>query len=275
MNTLDSKAILNAAAAEGHYRLTRHLPSPALRDFVQRYWIIEWDLRGQPPFAQETVPYYCVNLVFEADGGRIWGIPRSKFRRELTGTGRVFGIKFTPAGFHPFARQPVSRFTDSAVPVVEIFGVEAAGLELLSLPDPCQMIALAEHFLCQRLPADDPQVGFINRLIEYIAAHREITKVEDVAQISGISKRGLQRLFNQYVGVSPKWVIRRCRLHEAVERLTQGEVNDWPQVALELGYFDQAHFIKDFKAVVGLTPAEYARQSEQRGYREIAARDVP
>lgn len=275
MNTLDSKAILNAAAAEGHYRLTRHLPSPALRDFVQRYWIIEWDLRGQPPFAQETVPYYCVNLVFEADGGRIWGVPRAKFRRELTGTGRVFGIKFTPAGFHPFARQPVSRFTDSAVPVVEIFGVEAAGLELLSLPDPCQMIALAEHFLCQRLPADDPQVGFINRLIEYIAAHREITKVEDVAQISGISKRGLQRLFNQYVGVSPKWVIRRCRLHEAVERLTQGEVNDWPQVALELGYFDQAHFIKDFKAVVGLTPAEYARQSEQRGYREIAARDVP
>lgn len=275
MNTLDSKAILNAAAAEGHYRLTRHLPSPALRDFVQRYWIIEWDLRGQPPFAQETVPYYCVNLVFEADGGRIWGVPRAKFRRELTGTGRVFGIKFTPAGFHPFARQPVSRFTDSAVPVVEIFGVEAAGLELLSLPDPCQMIALAEHFLCQRQPADDPQVGFINRLIEYIAAHREITKVEDVAQISGISKRGLQRLFNQYVGVSPKWVIRRCRLHEAVERLTQGEVNDWPQVALELGYFDQAHFIKDFKAVVGLTPAEYARQSEQRGYREIAARDVP
>lgn len=275
MNTLDSKAILNVAAAEGHYRLTRHLPSPALSDFVQRYWIIEWDLRGQPPFAQETVPYYCVNLVFEADGGRIWGIPRSKFRRELTGTGRVFGIKFTPAGFHPFARQPVSRFTDSAVPVVEIFGVEAAGLELLSLPDPCQMIALAEHFLCQRQPADDPQVGFINRLIEYIAAHREITKVEDVAQISGVSKRGLQRLFNQYVGVSPKWVIRRCRLHEAVERLTQGEVNDWPQVALELGYFDQAHFIKDFKAVVGLTPAEYARQSEQRGYREIAARDVP
>jgi AraC-like DNA-binding protein len=260
----ESKAILNAPAAEGQYHLTRHLPAPALCDFIQRYWIIDWDLRGQPPFAQETVPYYCVNVVFEADGARIWGVPRTKFRRQLDGKGHVFGIKFTPAGFYPFARLPVSRFTDLAVPVDEIFGAQAAALgdALLALDDHDQMIALAEAFLCQHLPAPDPQVAFINRLIDHIAANRDITKVEDIVQIFSVSKRGLQRLFNQYVGVSPKWVIQRCRLHDAVERLTHGTVDDWPQIALELGYFDQAHFIKDFKAVVGVTPAEYARQHE-------------
>jgi AraC-like DNA-binding protein len=70
----------------------------------------------------------------------------------------------------------------------------------------------------------------------------------------------LQRIFSQYVGVSPKWVIKRYRLHEAAEQLAGGEVVDWPKIALELGYFDQAHFIKDFKTIVGESPAEYIKK---------------
>jgi AraC-like DNA-binding protein len=54
-------------------------------------------------------------------------------------------------------------------------------------------------------------------------------------------------------------VIKRYRLHEAAEQLAAGEVVDWPRLALDLGYFDQAHFIKDFKTIVGRTPAEYAK----------------
>lgn len=74
-----------------------------------------------------------------------------------------------------------------------------------------------------------------------------------------VSKRTLQRIFSQYVGVGPKWVIKRYRLHEAADQLAGGNVVDWPRLALDLGYFDQAHFIKDFKAMVGRTPTEYAR----------------
>ncbi len=66
-------------------------------------------------------------------------------------------------------------------------------------------------------------------------------------------------MFNRYVGVSPKWVIRRYRLHEAADRLANGEAVDWPNIALDLGYFDQAHFVKDFKAIVGTPPAKYVR----------------
>lgn len=67
----------------------------------------------------------------------------------------------------------------------------------------------------------------------------------------------LQRLFNEYVGVSPKWVINRYRLHEAVAILAQDQSIDWAQLAADLGYFDQAHFIRDFKSVTGRTPTEY------------------
>ena len=70
--------------------------------------------------------------------------------------------------------------------------------------------------------------------------------------------RALQRLFGDYVGVSPKWVIKRYRLHEAVEQLAGGRPPEWSALAQNLGYFDQAHFIRDFKRLVGRTPADYA-----------------
>lgn len=74
------------------------------------------------------------------------------------------------------------------------------------------------------------------------------------------NKRTRQRLFSLYVGVSPKWVIKRFRLHEAAAQLASGKVTDWPTIALELGYFDQAHFIKDFNRMVRSSPAEYAKR---------------
>ena len=64
--------------------------------------------------------------------------------------------------------------------------------------------------------------------------------------------------FTGGVGVSPKWVLQRYRLHEAAERIAEGRDGDWAATALELGYFDQAHFIRDFKALIGASPAQYA-----------------
>jgi len=71
--------------------------------------------------------------------------------------------------------------------------------------------------------------------------------------------RALQRLFSDYVGASPKWVINRYRLHEAIARVQAGHPVAWAALAQDLGYFDQAHFIADFRRLVGVTPAEYAR----------------
>jgi AraC-like DNA-binding protein len=84
--------------------------------------------------------------------------------------------------------------------------------------------------------------------------------VDDLAAAAGRSPRALQRLFREYVGVTPKWVLRRLRLQEAAERMADG-TGDWAALALDLGYFDQAHFINDFRRVVGRSPAEYAAQA--------------
>jgi AraC-like DNA-binding protein len=78
-----------------------------------------------------------------------------------------------------------------------------------------------------------------------------------------LTERTLQRLFNRYVGVSPSWVIRRYRIHDAIAQLDQGEVLDWPALAVDLGYFDQSHFIKDFKNIIGVSPVKYMQRSIQ------------
>jgi AraC-type DNA-binding domain-containing proteins len=96
-----------------------------------------------------------------------------------------------------------------------------------------------------------------------IMADRDIVKVDDAVRKFGINKRTLQRLINEDVGVSPKWVIRRSRIHEAALRAADGETPDWAELAAERGYFDQAHLIKDFKTVIGCLPSQYARQQIQ------------
>lgn len=255
------RGILNFKAGEKKFQLSRHLPAQDLSLFVEHYWIVSWDLRGQDPYVQETLPYPSVHLVIEKDQSRVYGVETGKFTRILENKGRVFGIKFKPGAFYPFVKAPVSRFTNATTSFWDAFGVESKALEeaLLTQEDEGEMVKLAEKFLRERLPEQDTNVQVINEIIDYIIAHREITKVDDVVSQFNLNKRTVQRLFRQYVGVSPKWVIKRYRLHEVAERLAGGEVVDWPAIVVELGYSDQAHFIKDFKTIVGRTPVEYAR----------------
>ena len=253
------RGILNAKAGEEKFQLSRTTPSEDLCFFVEHYWSIKWDLRSQAPYRQETLPHPCVNLVFEQANSRIYGVVKGKFARLLSGKGRVFSIKFRPGAFYPFVQTPIARFTDRSIRCEEVFGAASQALEaaLLALDDEAQRIKLVENFLRERLPAPDEQVVLINQIVDHIIADRMILKVDDIVQQFNLHKRALQRLFSQYVGMSPKWVIKIYRLQEAAEQLTDGAAVDWAQMALELGYFDQAHFIKDFKAIVGLLPSEY------------------
>ena len=254
------RGVLNLKAGERKFRLSLHPPAPGLDFFVEHYWIVAWDLRNQEPYQQEVLPHPSVHLVIEKDKSRIIGVTSGKFSRVLEGEGRVFGVKFKPGAFYPFVNSPISRFTDNAISLWDAFGVEGNTLEaaILSREDEGEMIALAENFLRERLPERDEHVAVINQIVERIIADRAITKVDDIVSRLNVNKRTLQRIFNQYVGVGPKWVIKRYRLHEAAERLADGET-DWPKMALDLGYFDQAHFINDFKAIIGKAPADYAR----------------
>jgi AraC-like DNA-binding protein len=91
----------------------------------------------------------------------------------------------------------------------------------------------------------------------------EITRAELLAAHAGMSLRSLQRLFTEYVGVGPKWVIQRFRILDAVAAAHSGAVTDWATLARELGFSDQAHLTRVLTQVVGTPPASYQRQVAQ------------
>jgi AraC-like DNA-binding protein len=247
------------------YRHERYHPSPDLEAFVEHYWVVAWDLRGRPSERAETLPHPNVHMIFEANGrSRIRGAARAKFSRVLDGRGGVFAVKFTPAGFQPFVGGQAARFTDRIVRLRPVFGSEGDTLDraILAAATDASRIAIVEGFLRSRRPDGDDNVPRLNTIIAEVAKDHRIVRVDDLVDRFGLNKRTLQRLFARFVGVSPKWVIQRYRLHEAAESLA-GERATAATLALDLGYSDQSHFIRDFKAIVGISPAAYARAARR------------
>lgn len=236
----------------GTTRHVRYPPSADLAFWVEHYWVVEWDLRE--PFVAQNLPHPSVHLVI-GDESRVMGVVSGRHTRVLEGHGRVFGIKLRPGAFRPILGRAVSTITDRQLPLRDFFG--SLEDEILSTTDDRARIDIAEAHLRENLPPRDAKIDEVNRIMDLVLADRGITQVEHLVQHSGTGKRTLQRLFSEYVGVSPKWVINRYRLHEALERAAAGESVDWTALALDLGYFDQAHFIRDFKKLVGKTPTEY------------------
>lgn len=250
------------------YRHERFHPSPDLTPYVEHYWTVEWDRRGQEPERAETLPHPSVHMIFEREGkSRIRGVARAKFSRLLENRGSVFAVKFTPGGFYPFVNVPVSRFSDTTTCLQEVFGTEGNDLDhaVLVQSTDSSRVNLIEDFLRARRPRIDENIRLVTEVVYAVAKDREILKVGDLVDRYKLNKRRLQRLFATYVGVSPKWVIQRYRLHEAAERLGFGAPLDQTDLALSLGYSDQAHFVRDFKAIVGVSPAAYA-EAARRDY---------
>ena len=224
---------------------------------------MRWALRA--PFLAETLPHPSAHVVFEEHGGRwraeVTGVQRARFRKRLEGEGRVFGVKFRPAMFQPLLRASMTTLADRVVPVGAVFGAPGAALAraLRRERDLDVAMTLASAFLAPLLPPVPQEVARLRDLVERLAVDRSLLRVEDVADAAGLDVRALQRSFRRYVGVSPKWVIQRYRLHEAAEQLRAEPSTSLAALAASLGYADQAHFSRDFTRTVGRTPGAFAR----------------
>ena len=265
------RGVLRPDLAATRFRLARYQPSDPLAPFVEYYWIPRWDLRGEPPHAQTILPHPNVHLVFEASGAGIFGVDRRLFTRSLSGLGLAFGVRFLAGCFRPFWQAPISQLTDRVVPAARLFGPQAEKTRQAimrvsagsadsadSAEADAWMIGYAETLLCSVQPERDPVAEQVAALVSRITADPGLRRVDQLAAASGMTARSLQRLFADYVGVSPKWVMRRARLHEAAERADSGEPVDWASLAADLGYADQAHLTRDFTATIGISPTRYA-----------------
>jgi AraC-like DNA-binding protein len=244
-----------------------------LHSWVEHYWTVEWDLDG-PGFVAEVVSHPSVHVTVESGSlprfghrmpaGLVHGVITRKFSQQISGNGRVFGVKFRPGGFGAFTGADVGAWTDRVLPLGVAFGPLAEQLvdEVLRLADDEGRAASADAFLLDRAPGRDERYDEVLAIVRAIQDDPALTTVELTARRHGVSQRTLQRLFRRYVGVGPKWVLQRARLHDAVDRIDSGRATDLASLALELGWFDQAHFTRDFTALVGQSPAAYAARRE-------------
>src|SRR4051812_44611531 len=187
--------ILNPSAIATKFQLARQLPAQDLSYFVQHYWVVRWDLRGQAPYQQETLPYPVIHLVIEHNRSRIVGVTKGKFSTLLQDQGWVFGVKFRPGAFYPFLKSPVSAITDRSIRIEDVFGADGIALEaaIRAHDDQAQWVECAEQFLRSRLPEHDDTVELINRIIDSIVADRTILKVDALVDRFPMGKRTLQR----------------------------------------------------------------------------------
>jgi len=238
-----------ASAWSRYQRHAFHDPSPALAPWVERYWEARWDYAE--PYRQKIVPYPNVHLSFGAGRADVSGVCSGYQIKVLEGRGHVFGVAFRPGCFRPFLGASVSMITDRVVPATEVFSTDLP--TVLDVPT-------MDAFLLKHLPDDDPRAHQAVAAVEVIAKDKGMTRVERLAAELGLSMRALQRLFAEYIGIGPKWVIRRYRLHEVTARMAAGRPIEWAALAADLGYADQGHFIRDFKSIFGEPPTWYAHR---------------
>jgi len=255
------QGILDPINAARQFQLNRYLPSVSLASLVEHHWVIRWDLRDQPPYVSQVLPYPSVNVAFSAERGWITGVTTGMYEYEVSDSGVIVGTMFKPGGFRAFWPHSVATLTDKTLDATEGFPDANDGFrqKLLGLHDNEQMVSQMEELLSAKQPVPDRNVAFINTIIEAVAADRDLRTVEMVAGQFHVSGRTLQHLFQNYVGVGLKWVIRRYRLIEAAELAAQLPKPNWAAIAAELGYTDQSHFVNDFKKIVGKPPSQYTQ----------------
>lgn len=240
----------------------RFAPSPDLAPLVRRYWMPVWSLPDGHTSVQRVLQYPVCLIVVSHEYALLVGPTSGLSTQELTGTGWALGTMLQPAAGVALVGGSVDALTDKAVPLPDealTAAIRAAIGDDPDDPDRQQAgVDAVERALAAHLPVDEEGL-LVNAIVEYVEGDTEVHRVGQICEKFAITERTLQRLTARRIGLSPKWLIQRRRLHEAAERLRDAD-RDLARIAADLGYTDQAHFGRDFRAVTGLTPGEFATE---------------
>ena len=265
-----SRGVLRPDDGSGRPQSSRYQPSAAVGTYVEHYWTVRWD--HPAPATRAVLGHPAIHITVEHGDGSmhdhdlpaalVHGVVRRTFAVDLTPSGWVFGARFRPGGFTALTGLAASAYTDRVVAATDVFA-DAAELRdaILASDDDTARGAAFNAWLTPRLP-DRVEPGYdeLVELVTWILADRSVQRADDVAAAAGCSLRTLQRRFERSIGVGPKWLITRYRLHDALAAI-DGDTGDEPidlaGLAASLGWFDQAHFTRDFTAHVGVSPQAY------------------
>ena len=252
--------------ADSSHVMARLPPGPGLGDLVRRYWIPVWSVPPGREAPQHVLQHPVSLLVVSRDYARFYGVVPGLSTTVLSGEGWAVGVMCAPAAGWLLAGRSMADFTDRHVDLSEVLGARAAPLveavRAAMADDPRsaashrRAVAAYEDVLRRYLPVDEEGL-LVNRVVELVEEDPHLTRVQELCARVGLGERALQRLTRRRLGLSPKWLVQRRRLHEAAERLRRGGTTV-TAIAADLGYADQAHFTRDFARVTGVTPGAFA-----------------
>jgi AraC-like DNA-binding protein len=259
-----------------HYREVP--PRPALRPYVERFWFLEGPAGAIatgpiPPDGRAEIVVHAGDPFAARDAG---GAPRVQDRVLLAGQAtravdlvprgyaRIVGARLRPAGARALLSVPQHELTDRIVSLQTVQPRLARALrdDVASRQEPDGLVAALERAIGRHLvPADRPSPATL--AVSLALARRGLVRVRDLAAAGGVGARQLERLFLDRVGIPPKLFLRIVRFQEVLAALRDRRASpDWARLAVEHGFYDQAHFIHDFRAFTGATPGAWEVSDE-------------
>jgi AraC-like DNA-binding protein len=244
--------------------MQKRITSGPLAPFVDFLWLSE----GYAPAhgAERILPTGLMGLVVDVSGtgntpGLISGARATSFVLDTSRPLSLLGVSFKAGGGYPFVGLPAGNLQDLAVPLDTLWGGSAEQLrtEVLEANTVARRFGILEEFLTRRLALSPPRSPLVQFALRAFQEPSGAAAVGDVVDRIGISARRFIAEFRHQVGLPPKTYCRIARFRKVIGRVACASEVDWSEVALSCGYYDQAHFIHEFREFASVSPSSYLR----------------
>jgi AraC-like DNA-binding protein len=248
--------------------------SDELQPFIKCFWTLEAPASSLPE-KQSIVPDGCMEMIvhygdlfkqYLADGSFIiqprsfvFGQITSPLEIEPTGRTGLVAARFHPDGFLPFALMPINEMHNKAVPLQLAFGKAGMQLEneVVKAATAEHRIQLIESFLLNKLQTAEVTDRIAKLGVEALLKSKGLLSVDELTEQLQVNRRQMERKFSAAIGLSPKQLMKIIRLQATLKMMNDKKFTSLTSLAYENGYYDQAHFIKDFKEFTGVSPKEF------------------
>lgn len=254
--------VLQKSPMAAYYR--EYAPCKSLEKYIACYWTSETGAVTSQQW-NRVIPDGCVDIIFDlktsssSEGAFVTGLMRTFELMPILGNQALFGIRFYSEMAHHFLRNPISALNGYHVYLEDLWGQDARRMveRVAEATEITDRIALIEERLLQCLAASPIRSdSLLMTSMQYIYAFGGSMTIGALAEKVNYSERNLRRVFQNELGVSPKELIRIIQFQSLLQELVRGTKASFTDVALQHGYYDQSHVIKNFKAYYGMSPRQ-------------------
>ncbi|ELR73626.1 transcriptional regulator [Fulvivirga imtechensis AK7] len=250
-------------------------PHADLASLIKCYWTLEIPAQMEAP-KQRIVPDGCIEMAFILGDdikrytsdtnfiiqprAMVIGQITQPFFIEPTGHVNSFAIRFYPYGFANFIKIPIKELANKETPISALFDkkeAEALTQKIVNAPNTGVRITIVEDFLLSKLKDASTIDRIVKSTIDTLFLTKGSTSIDVIVKDQSTRRRNLERKFSKQVGISPKRLGKVFRLQAALKMMLLKHPENLTQIAYESEYYDQAHFIKDFKELTGTNPKEF------------------